>query len=364
MSCVAYVLLQYWHISSFYSPCTCTCSTVSLGFSFVSTSLLPLLPVATIEESGADSPSLAPLDETRTSNLHVHSTKQHRHHRGRGHTGRSSRASSPGVSPDLRPQGPDGAGDASLGPGPTYQDLHGNLVRQLLEWVQDEKRKRADSTSKGSTSLSSSVKSWVKELQASPAPIATDSANDGHGRSNLEKLEKIVNDSAALAARLSQRTVPSHRPFLRQKSSTTKRLRRPSLVAASSDTEYFDGDAYIPSVEAVLDNTKTLGYVGGTASDKTELSRTTSSRSMKMKEDNWIMFKNDIIKLAHTLRLKGWRQVPLDGGAEVDVQRLSGALTNAVYVVTPPRKIVEGPKLVDSGASSIAKRRPRYVSEA
>ena len=57
-------------------------------------------------------------------------------------------------------------------------------------------------------------------------------------------------------------------------------------------------------------------------------------------EKAWMTFKNEIIRLAHTLRLKGWRRVPLDAGETIGVERLSGALTNAVYVVTPRESIL------------------------
>jgi choline kinase len=39
------------------------------------------------------------------------------------------------------------------------------------------------------------------------------------------------------------------------------------------------------------------------------------------------------------LKLKGWRRVPLDQSSEIEVERLSGALTNAVYVVSPPKNL-------------------------
>jgi len=56
------------------------------------------------------------------------------------------------------------------------------------------------------------------------------------------------------------------------------------------------------------------------------------------------MFKNEIIRIAHTLKLKGWRRVPLGGGETISVERLSGALTNAVYVVSPPSEAVLPPQ--------------------
>ena len=72
----------------------------------------------------------------------------------------------------------------------------------------------------------------------------------------------------------------------------------------------------------------------------------------------WVTFKNEIVRLAHTLRLKGWRRVPLDGGADIEVERLSGALTNAVYVVSPPKRLPENPSDTQDGAGPPRPRKP------
>lgn len=114
------------------------------------------------------------------------------------------------------------------------------------------------------------------------------------------------------------------------------------LRTASSDTEFFDGDALVPSCDAILDNSKATSYAGG----KSEADDGASSPSKR--DDNekpaWIGFKNEIIRLAHTLKLRGWRRVPLDSGERISVQRLSGALTNAVYVVCPPDNLPPSPE--------------------
>ncbi|KAI5858650.1 kinase-like domain-containing protein [Tricharina praecox] len=79
---------------------------------------------------------------------------------------------------------------------------------------------------------------------------------------------------------------------------------------ATSDTEYAsDGDAVVPGCEEWLKIPEEIG---------------------------WDTFKQEVLKLTHTLRCKGWRSVDLDRFREVGVERISGALTNAVYMVTPP----------------------------
>jgi choline kinase len=89
----------------------------------------------------------------------------------------------------------------------------------------------------------------------------------------------------------------------------------------------------------VLDNSKTLSYTGGNAAGEEDTASLSKRREEKERK-SWLTFKNEIIRLAHTLRLKGWRRVPLDNGDIISVERLSGALTNAVYVVNPPEDMM------------------------
>lgn len=156
--------------------------------------------------------------------------------------------------------------------------------------------------------------------------------NDSDGSTDLSSLEKIL-ERVGLSEIVSgdERTTSY---LSRHSSSRHRNLRKPSF---SSDTDYADGDVVVPSAEVVLDNSKTLGYSGGTADSQINLPNS-SKRALKEKEA-WLRFKNEIVRLAHTLRLKGWRQVPLDRGGDIEVERLSGALTNAVYVVKPPANL-------------------------
>lgn len=142
------------------------------------------------------------------------------------------------------------------------------------------------------------------------------------------------------------------RPVARRKSSTRALALTRTM---SSDTEYQDGDVVVPSCEEVLDNSKTLSYSGGAA--VTEKEEAASSAREEKERKAWSVFKNEILRLAHTLRLKGWRRVPLDRGDDLEVERLSGALTNAVYVVSPP---VHLPPLATSTTSTtpVSKKPP------
>jgi len=49
----------------------------------------------------------------------------------------------------------------------------------------------------------------------------------------------------------------------------------------------------------------------------------------------------------------------LDSGDDIDVERLSGALTNAVYVVSPPKDSPQPSS--SSGSGAVSKRRPQKL---
>lgn len=176
-------------------------------------------------------------------------------------------------------------------------------------------------------------------------------SNDSDGSTDLSSLEKIL-ERVGLSEIASgdERTTS----YLSRHSSTKHRyLRKQSF---SSDTEYADGDVIVPSAEVILDNSKTLGYSGGTAESQTNLPNS-NKRALREKEA-WLRFKNEIVRLAHTLRLKGWRKVPLDRGGDIEVERLSGALTNAVYVVKPPANLSLSRSSRSEGAPNKAQSAP------
>ena len=149
----------------------------------------------------------------------------------------------------------------------------------------------------------------------------------------------------------------SHRPsYGARKLSIRHHLRRKS-TAASSDTDYADGDVFVPSADVVLDNSKTLKYGHAEHAESTaDLQR--QARRKEKEKAAWLTFKHEITRLAHTLKLKGWRRVPLEQGGEITVERLSGAMTNAVYVVSPPTNLAERSTSLPDDTSSHVPRRP------
>lgn len=52
-------------------------------------------------------------------------------------------------------------------------------------------------------------------------------------------------------------------------------------------------------------------------------------------------FHQDVLKLIHELRIPGWARVDLQMAEDIEIDRISGALTNAVYRVNAPHYIKE-----------------------
>jgi len=210
------------------------------------------------------------------------------------------------------------------------------LLAQVYDWLQHEKNKMSAARKPRShrrKSKSPQDQDPSSASTTSPDPVRgrSDSVDSQSSHVSFEKLEHILQGSLSSLGLSSIPQHPSKFPRRRQTNS------KPGLHrAASSDTDYVDGDAIVPSCDAWLDNSKTLSYTGGAASTDD-----LSSGKLDKDSDAWLVFKNDIIRIAHTLRLKGWRRIPLGSGDSIDVERLSGALTNAVYVVTPSKNLSE-----------------------
>lgn len=217
----------------------------------------------------------------------------------------------------------------------TLKNGDDDLFNQVYEWLQHEKSKHraAKFNLSGQTDA------------PSDEPVPLESEPDSSP--SLDKLEKIL---LKYASSRQENSTGSGLPVRRPTRRRVKGLRRGS----ASESDYADSESGVPSVDAVLDNSKTLGYTGGAADD--DGSETTARRKDR---ENWLIFKGEIVRLAHTLRLKGWRRVSKEYAGDIDVVRLSGALTNAVYVVTPPKNL---PALKgENGSSLVPKKPPPYV---
>jgi choline kinase len=218
------------------------------------------------------------------------------------------------------------------------QTHHEKLIAQVAEWLQAEKAKRAARKAK------KRGKGQHDEAEEENKPTTrprTSSQSSDSSAISLERLQRILEDNMSSfgldrlpisSPTLAPRRL-SHHPVRRR--SSARRLG--GLV--SSDTEYQDGDVIVPSCDAVLDNSKTMSYTGGVTESSGDTVTLSTSKRAEKERKAWLSFKNEILRLAHTLRLKGWRRVPLEKGGEIEIERLSGALTNAVYVVSPPKNL-------------------------
>ncbi|KAJ1335708.1 choline kinase [Microdochium nivale] len=215
------------------------------------------------------------------------------------------------------------------------------LLAQIAEWLHHERSKRHGHGHRFKRGHHSQKAAPETPDQADQGEAASTSSSSRQHRSysidsqssevSLDKLQRIVDDSLNA---LGLSSAPHHSPRPGKRTHGRKR----SLIlnrTVSSDTDFMDGDALVPTCDAVLDNSKAMSMSGGQAGSMQADSSAMSSKERKERE-GWLTFKNEVIRLTHTLRLKGWRRVPLDGGDLIAISRLSGAMTNAVYVVTPP----------------------------
>ncbi|KAL8852829.1 MAG: hypothetical protein Q9221_002338 [Calogaya cf. arnoldii] len=241
------------------------------------------------------------------------------------------------------------------------------MLLQVRDWLHQEKARKAKPKSKGHSehskhaSATGLVKSLVDGLHSDahrhhPSHHRRQSSDPSEDDSlALEKLEKILSTNLQLDDD-AEAVASSRKASVATRKGSIRRTLRKTSTGISSDTDYQDGDMLVPSADVILDNSKTLSYTGGVGSSQVDL--VGSSKKSKKERDAWIQFKNEIVRLTHTLRCKGWRRVPLEG-ADIGVERLSGALTNAVYVISPPRDLTQLlPNTNDSTVSLTTKKPP------
>lgn len=218
------------------------------------------------------------------------------------------------------------------------------LITQVAEWLEQERSKKEKRRGKKHHHDHLRHRRPSEEaVDAEDASTAAEGARLQRKHSidsqssdvSLDRLQRIIDDSMTA---LGLNNMPHHSPRLLARKSKKRsfHLHR----TQSSDTEYHDGDVLVPSCDAVLDNTKTMSYSGGKALSP-EDEKSPVSRKEEKGRQAWATFKTDVLRIAHTLRIKGWRRIPLESGDGIEVERLSGALTNAVYVVSPPKEMAE-----------------------
>ncbi|KAF9734692.1 hypothetical protein PMIN02_003335 [Paraphaeosphaeria minitans] len=218
---------------------------------------------------------------------------------------------------------------------------HENLIKQLTTWLKTEKVRRHARKSKRKAAAAK-VASAVEHTLGGPK---SDHSAEGERRGSDSSDGSVALDQLAmiLERTMSLKSTDGSPRFHRGGSHHRKLslFKRSSTISSGED--HLDSiEQLVPGCEAVLDNSKTMTYgAGGPASESTDGLTKVSTRRAKKEKEAWATFKYEIVRLTHTLKLKGWRRVPLDLSGEISVDRLSGALTNAVYVVSPPKDLPE-----------------------
>lgn len=216
---------------------------------------------------------------------------------------------------------------------------HDRFVAQVTGWLEAERVKRLarKEKKKAKAGAKGQHHDAAQEEGSTGSKPRSGSHSSDSSTISLEKLQKILEDNMAIAgseqaidsSAMSTPRRPSYpQPLSKRKASLYKKL------GLGSDTDKVDVEDEVDHVNSVLDNTKTMSYTGG--ADKTSDGKQVSSRRADQEKEAWSTFKLEILKLAHTLHVKGWRGIPFEISDKIEVSRLSGALTNAVYVVSPP----------------------------
>lgn len=198
---------------------------------------------------------------------------------------------------------PEAHGQASSYRRSSHRRHSRDVLFQVTEWLQHEKAKRAArraETQDGQSRLTSAVDATKSLLgKGHGEGDAHQRGRHRHARSPsgqsdtslaLEKLEQIVAKGMNIDGNeiITPKEERRGSYFPRRRSTRRRTLRKNSTVV-SSDTDYQDGDALVPSAEVILDNSKTLGYSGGASESQTDLLNP-SKRSMREKEA-WVHFK-------------------------------------------------------------------------
>ncbi|CUS08930.1 unnamed protein product [Tuber aestivum] len=218
------------------------------------------------------------------------------------------------------------------------------LAERVKAWLHNEKQRQEDRRERKRSAKRAVHQALHMHRPLSESmgdgdiPAASDSSSDEGTQDSWNQLEAIL-----AAVQASSSTAPSRRQSTPGKrDSSGRRSRARSLIGSASDSDYAsDGEPVAPACEVYL---RTVGEVG-------------------IDE-----FKRQVLTLAHTLKCKGWRRVPLDRFKDVAIERISGALTNTVYMVSPPQDISASSNPMtalanDSQASVTSTRPPKPLAK-
>ncbi|KAJ4410219.1 hypothetical protein N0V91_002229 [Didymella pomorum] len=211
---------------------------------------------------------------------------------------------------------------------------HERLTKHVHSWLKTERARRA--TRKAKRKAAKDAKHGEEPQEAAKDHLEVPSSARGRSGSDSSDGSDALDQLAGILEKTLNMTPADAKRKVNHVRRMSTGLKRHSAI--SNDSDYFDSvDQTVPGCDVVLDNSKTMAYSIDDAGSEPE-NEDTERRRRKEKEA-WTAFRFEILRLAHTLRLKGWRRVTMEQHDEIEVQRLSGAMTNAVYVVSPPKNV-------------------------
>ncbi|KAG0633180.1 kinase-like domain-containing protein [Tuber brumale] len=189
-----------------------------------------------------------------------------------------------------------------------------NLAERVKAWLHSEKQRQEDRRERKRSAKRAIHQALHMHcppgelIESGDTPAFSDSSDDEETQNSLNQLEAIL-----VAVQASSPAAPSCHQSTSSRKGSSGRSRTRSLMGGASDTDYAsEGEPTVPACEVYLETVEEVGI------DE---------------------FKRQVLTLAHTLKCKGWRRVPLDRFKDISIERISGALTNTVYMVSPPQDI-------------------------
>lgn len=237
----------------------------------------------------------------------------------------------------------------------------GTVIDEVTAWLKEEKAKKQARKAKKKEKKGFHEKFHLhRHHHDTDGKLSHDSRrSSGSSESSLDlnKLESILQRGMRSSVDFSNSGFSPAMPSstnLRRLGSRSQRVNRRASTLKPSDAETRDDEIYVPGCDAILDNSKTISYSAGAASGvETDESETDGAR------EPWQQFKHEIVRITHTLKLSRWRHLPMSRSANIHVERMSGALTNAIYIISPPDGY--DPNNIGDGKKHTERKHPLYA---
>ncbi|KAI9660509.1 MAG: hypothetical protein M1821_009860 [Bathelium mastoideum] len=259
--------------------------------------------------------------------------RQHRANLAKRLSGRSARLTeSPSLLPSSENRRPGPlpiVGDSTTDSHLLYRGRP-SLLEQIIAWLEEEKAKNNSRRGQRHTAIEASTIGKNDGGLDETGESTRRASNASDHAPALEKLEHII-ETALRNASTPKSPGGKHSNHVHRTSSCRKS--KYLLTNTLSDNDVQDSELIVPSCEAWLDNTRTLSFSGGSIDP---LHVVEPSKSKSKDPEAWFAFKFEILRLIHTLHIKGWRRVALECSCDINVEKLSGALTNSIYAISPP----------------------------